>query len=267
MQTASFFPFSTALIAAFAAWPAWAVPALDRDSAARLERLRDDPQAAGDLIYHGAVFALHEPQGAQLYSYERRLKAVGPLLESSHITREPDGEVPIVESARFTPRYELQRFDAINRQAGYSGSVVMGAPGQLHYTLRRGDVVSTATETVNEPVVSGPSLHGYIAQQWQRLLAGERVNVRLIVLEKMQSYRFEIAHVPASQPGRAAFSLRPTHWLLRLAIAPLTVEFETGSRDVARYSGRVPPMRQLDHNKFEPLDARVEYTMHARAYR
>jgi hypothetical protein len=48
-------------------------------------------------------------------------------------------------------------------------------------------------------------------------------------------------------------------------VDPLRVEFDSSSRNVVRYVGRVPPMQRMD-GKLSALDARVDYTMHARAY-
>ena len=54
--------------------------------------------------------------------------------------------------------------------------------------------------------------------------------------------------------------------MIRLFVAPLTVVFNSTTRNVVRYEGRVPPMLQVD-GKLKALDARVDYTMHAASYR
>jgi hypothetical protein len=64
---------------------------------------------------------------------------------------------------------------------------------------------------------------------------------------------------------RRSFSVTPSRWLVRLAIAPLAVTFDSATRSVVRYEGRVPPMRD-DGGRLRTLDARVEYVMAAAAY-
>ena len=51
-----------------------------------------------------------------------------------------------------------------------------------------------------------------------------------------------------------------------MLVAPLTVSFDTTSRNVIRYEGRVPPLQPVA-GKLQPLDARVDYTMAVAAYR
>ncbi len=166
----------------------------------------------------------------------------------------------------FGPGYALQRFDATNRQLGYSGSVVLSNDGRrLDYRLLRDGVVTTAAEDVSDPVVSGPSLHGFILQHWDALARGDRLPVRMIVMAKTQTYGFEIRRAD-TKAGRTSFSITPSDWLVRLALMPLTVTFDSATRNVVRYEGRVPPMRGVD-GKLKALDARVEYTMAAAAYR
>lgn len=64
----------------------------------------------------------------------------------------------------------------------------------------------------------------------------------------------------------ATFSVTPSNLLLRLAIAPLSITFDTATRHVVRYEGREPPMQSAG-GTLRALDARVAYAMGAPAYR
>ncbi len=187
------------------------------------------------------------------------------MLTSSHITRDEAGDVVVVESARFTESYDLLRFEVTNQQAGYSGSVTVTDGRHLDFLLNEGGRITTATERVTDPVVTGPSLHGFILQHWEHLSAGHRLPVRMIVMAKMETYGFKIRQVEAVA-GRTAFAITPTSLLVRVAVNPLRVEFDASSRHVVRYQGRVPPMQRVA-GTFKPLDADVQYTMRAATYR
>jgi hypothetical protein len=227
--------------------------------------------AAGALIYEGRV---HAPDAAAsappLYTYERRI-AVGDdgLLDAAHITRDAQGATLIVEAARVTPAYALRRFEADNRQQRYRGTVTVSDDGRrLHYELLRDNGTRTrADERIDAPAVSGPSLHGFILQHWDALAAGAKLPVRMVVLDKTTSYGFTIRrHQAADAEGRRAFSVTPSNWLLRFAIAPLVVTFDERTRQVVRYDGRVPPQRIVEGRALA-FDARVDYRAHAPAYR
>jgi hypothetical protein len=165
-----------------------------------------------------------------------------------------------------SPGYVLRRFDADNRQQGYRGSVTVSADGhRLDFELLRDGIVRRASRSAADPVVAGPSLHGFMLQRWDRLAAGERFDVRLIVLARLTTYGFCI-RLRSQRDGRVVFSATPTNWLVRLAVAPLQVVFDARTRQLLRYQGRVPPLLRVG-GKAREFDARVDYTMAASAYR
>ncbi len=257
---------SFAWLTALLALPGASHAELEPNAAARLAALHQTPQAAGALVYRGAVFELGRPQGAALFNYERRVAATEAGLTASHITHNLQRDTIIVETAQFSPAYDLQRFDAINQQQGYSGTVRVSPDGrQLAFSLNDNGKLSTATEDVSEPVVSGPSLHGFIAARWEALATGRPMAVRMIVLAKKQTYGFEIRQ-EAQANGQTSFVIAPSSLLVRMAIAPLRVVFDNATRNLVRYEGRVPPMQALD-GRLKDLDARVDYTMVAARYR
>jgi len=114
-------------------------------------------------------------------------------------------------------------------------------------------------------VLAGPSLHGFILAHWDALAAGKDLPVRMIVMAKKETCGFTIRQ-SAQRDGRTGFSVTPSSLLVRLAVAPLRVEFDSNTRRLLRYEGRVPP-RQNVGGKLEDLDARVEYTMVMANYR
>lgn len=257
---------ATAAFAALTAATAAGSAQLDAAGAARLESLRVSPESAGALIYRGLVFAQGGTAAAPLFSYERRVAHTSSGLSSAHVTRDPSGDVIIAEQARFTSGYALQRFDATNKQVGYSGSVVLSNGGRhLEYRLNENGKISTASEDVTDPVVSGPSLHGFILQHWDALAQGGSIPVRMIVMTSKETFGFRIRRLVQAE-GRTSFSMTPSHPLVRLAVAPLIVTFDSTTRNVLRYEGRVPPM-QVQGGKLRSLDARVDYTMNVMAYR
>ncbi len=54
------------------------------------------------------------------------------------------------------------------------------------------------------------------------------------------------------------FAVTPSSVFVRLAVPPLRVVYDTASRQIVRYEGRVPPMQVLN-GRLQDLDARVEY--------
>jgi len=219
------------------------------------------------LIYRGDTFAQQAaPNMAPLYQYERRVGATATGLSAAHVTRNPKGELLITETAQYAPDYALQRFEVANKQGGFNGTVELSAGGHhLEYRLNENGKLSTAQEDVRDPVVSGPTLFGFVLKNWDALQAGSTIPVRMLVLREKTTYGFDI-RFEKQAGGQTAFTVTPSSFLIRLALAPLRVTFDTANKTVVRYEGRVPPM-DVTSGKPKDLDARVEYTMVTAGYR
>lgn len=233
----------------------------------RLTAYSQAPDATGELVYLGATYTQRSTVAqTPLYRYERRVAAMPKGAVATHATSDARGQLIIVESAVYSPAYELQRFDVVNVQSGYSGSAVVSNNGRhVEYRLIDSGKVSTSSDDVDEPIVTGPSMFGFILSQWDALMAGKSVPVRMLVLKEKTTYGFDVRLEKQAQ-GQTAFSITPSSFIVRMAIAPLRVTFDTANKTAVRYEGRVPPMEIVD-GKAKDLDARVEYTSIAPRYR
>lgn len=239
---------------------------LAADDLARLAAHQREPQALGELVCTGQVYALGSAGAPPLFRYERRVLPQAGGLLASHVTADPGGQVLIVEQALVDGGYGLQHFEMLNRQSGQRGSVQVSDGGRrLDYRLHGPGGTRSATEAVTEPVVSGPSLHGFVHARWAELVQGQVLRVRFVVPAELRSYAFDIA-LAAEREGLTSFSVTPARWWVRLALAPLSVHFVTGTRQLVRYEGRVPPA-VLREGRWRALDARVDYTLALPQYR
>ncbi len=233
---------------------------------AQISELQQVPDRAGSLVYEGTVFGLNRTGTEPLFKYERRVARTASGHAASHMTSDPSGAVIIVESAEASSDYALQRFDAVNLQTGQAGSVTVSNNGRrLDYHLDDNGRVSTASEDISAPAVSGPQLFGFILKNWDVLKAGNKVPVRMIVLKDLTTYGFDI-RFEKQDLGTTMFSVTPSSFFVRMAISPMHLTFDTQRKSVLHYEGRVPPMEMIA-DKLKDLDARVEYKSNEFAYR
>jgi hypothetical protein len=236
---------------------------------ANLAALQTSPETAGALVYRGNTFTQRTPAGPPLFTYERRVMTKPTGLSASHITSDAAGRIIIVESAVTSNNYETLRFEVTNQQAGFSGTVQISNNGRhLEYELNDNGKHSTASEDVTDPVVTGPSLFGFIIKNWDPLLSGASVPVRMLVLRQKTTYGFDLKVEQVDQlgKGQVAFTITPSHFLIRMAIAPMRVVFDASTRTPIQYKGRVPPMENVS-GKLKDLDAQVDYVSISAAYR
>ena len=230
--------------------------------------------SSGTLVYRGKTFAKDETAGEPLYRYERRVVAQSNRIIASHVTTDPAGRIVVVEAAALSDDYGLKRLEVNHPQQGFSGHVQTSDDGSsLVYELNQNGRVSTKTEMIAGPVVSGPSLFGFALKHRERLSAGAVIPVRMVVLKDKTTYGFDLRMEPqvSVQPqqqthDRWVFTLTPSSFFVRLAVAPLRIEFDSRSASPVSYSGLVPPMRRRGE-QLVSLDARVEYTAESATYR
>ncbi|MGQ0709945.1 MAG: hypothetical protein ACT4NV_09385 [Rhodoferax sp.] len=240
--------------------------ALDAPAQVRLQALGAAPSLAGELIYQGRTFALDASGPEPLFHYERRVLVTPLALIATHLTREPTQRLVIAEEAQYSPGYRLQRFSAYNLQLGYSGVAQLSPDGRrVRYSVNDKGVASTAEESIEHPAVSGPSLFGFILAHAAELATGRTVPVRFIVLKDKRSYGLDIRQESAT-PEQVVYSISASQWWLRPFLASMRLVVDADRRSIVRYEGRVPPMRTVT-GTLADLDARVEYTPVAAAYR
>lgn len=234
-----------------------APPALAPSDLDALGAARDD----GQLVYRGTVYPPGADQAA--FVYARHVGSQGEDVISSHVTFRPDGEPVVLHRAHHTHDYALLRFEAIERQAGVSGTVTIEGERAV-LSKRSGTRKIVRRERVTEPVVVGPTLFGMILRRWDELSRDQPVTVRFAVLARARTYGFTLRRIHADA-AHTVIQLRADRPLVRVSVPSMTITFETQTRKVVRYEGRVPPLHETDQG-LRPLDARVEYEFVADEY-
>jgi hypothetical protein len=219
----------------------------------------------GESIYFGQVFPLGEAAAQPTFVYERRVASRGNGVVSSHVTRTPQGSVALAEEALHDARYALARYELFTNQRGQRGSIRMQGD-DVYFHLVEGTREQNAVEHHSGvPVLVGPTLVGYVVQHLPALRSGQRLDVRLAVLDRLETLGFELESVPAPS-GETQVRMRPSSLLVRLAVSPVLFSFETTSGKLLRLEGPVPTKLPTTAG-LQDFDARVEYRFVASTYR
>jgi hypothetical protein len=219
----------------------------------------------GEGIYFGEVFPKDGAASQPTFVYERRVAARGRSWVSSHVTRRPRGEVALAEEAVHDSRYALARYDLFTNQRGQRGSIQV-QNGNVYFRLVEGAREETAVEDQPDlPVLVGPTLVGYVVQHLPALRTGQRLGVRLALLERLETLGFELESVPAPR-GQTRVRMRPSSLLVRLAVNPVIFSFDTATSKLLRLEGPVPTKLPTPAG-LQDFDARVEYRFVAPRYR
>lgn len=255
--------FSLAFLAALGVGCATGPAPLAGAATTELDRLQHSPEIAGELVYEGAVRRI-DGDPAQLFAYQRRVRDLGDLKEATHVTRAPDGVLMSI-SSKYTADYAMVEHAQIDRQTGMVGRARMLDTNHLELERTKGDRVRRRVETVDAPVVTGATLFGWTLAHWDELVAGHTLEVRFVAVDDLRTYAFEL-RVAASDATTTVISMRAKQAIVRAALPPMRMVFDTATRKVLRYEGRVPPKIAKGH-ALRPLDARVDYAYASATYR
>jgi hypothetical protein len=132
---------------------------------------------------------------------------------------------------------------------------------RVAFESTRGGRTRRRVERVDAPVVVGPTLFGWALAHWDALLRGEAQTLRFAAIDVGRTYGFRLA-LAEHDASTTVLSFTATSAIVRAAVPPMRLVFDTKTRKILRYEGRVPPML-ADGRGLSPLDARVEYTFTA----
>jgi len=223
------------------------------------DTLKKTSELAGILIYEGSVFSVGE--ATHLFVYERRVKSIPNGFAATHITRDLGHNVILAQTANYTPNYQLHSFEYTNWQANYRATLQI-KDSQLFFQLTdKMGHISVNVEKLNESIVVGPTLFGFIREHWNDFSKGSPISVRFAAPELKQTFGFEIRKIQDTA-SLTRFEMKPTNWILRLAMNPFIFDFDPKNQSIITYTGRVPPMRTID-GKLKEFEARVTYVHHA----
>lgn len=217
----------------------------------------------GDTVYFGSSFALKGASSEPTFIYERRVEGTD---YSTHITREPTGDIAVIEGAAHSAAYALSEYTLYVNQLGQTGSVSVSEDRATFTLIDAEGEKHTRVEKLEAPIVVGPTLVGFLFTHLDALRAKQTIPVRFAVLDRLETIGFELSAVDSAEATQTRIEMRPTGFLYRIAVAPLFFTFETSTGKLIRMEGRIPPKTKQE-GRWADFDARVEYRFVADAYR
>lgn len=210
--------------------------------------------------YWGDVRPRGEVVGTKpVYQYERRVDASG--LRASHVTRDADGGLAVVQTANWGSDGQLREFVSASAQTGVIGRAHVSEDGVMLVELERDGRVRRRREVNKDPVVVGPTLFAFARDRLGALRAGETVPLRFVVPDRGRSYGFELVAEQGTgtrdDVGATVVVMRAQSRLLRRAIPDMLIVFDDATLKVRRYEGAVPPVDPKRQSR--ALEARVDY--------
>ncbi len=196
-----------------------------------------------------------------MFRYTRDSRVDGDSWTSVHTSHNArTGQFVVAQAAEHDASYTLHRYVEDHQQIGMRSEVVAHGASTLTYTTHAGSRVRHRTERLRAPAVTGPTLFGFVRTHWEQLQSGQPMPVQFVVAERRRSYGFSL-RMTESLNETTVVTMRANSPLLRLSVPTMRMTFDSNSRTIIRYEGRIPPRWEG-----RSVDARVEYE-HVAPYR
>ena len=172
-------------------------------------------------------------------------------------TLEHDEKRGIWTSVYTTPSGEVNTEDKVlwegdqlgsysyTRHKVHESAAVLRTGETLRYTRTIDGETREAVGNGGDDFTVGPTVFRYVERHWQELTGGAVLHTDYGVLEKLRSYRFELARDlrhPANGPDQVVIRMRASNPLIRLFIGPIHMVFSADGKRFRAMIGRSLPV-------------------------
>lgn len=220
----------------------------------------EEPQ----LVMTGMVHEIGSSFGKTVARYElRKLVAPDGGYTSFHRFVDPaSGKTLVEERLRVGPDGKAIEFHQDHLQIGAKGALrIQGS--QLEFGWETPGKTKQESETTDEDVLVPPMLPDKIRANWDPLMNGKTVKVRLGVLDRTETVGFKLDKNEESEfQGKPSvtFRFKPTSFVIQAIVNPVMLTFDRQTRTLLRVVGRMPIKRAEAGGKFKDFDGDTLYT-------
>ncbi|HET6725971.1 MAG TPA: hypothetical protein VFH85_08200 [Gammaproteobacteria bacterium] len=226
------------------------------------------PPASDNLYPHandvlvGHIYSKGKP-GEQklLFNFHRKATRDDSTLHVVRTYTYPDGRVAAVEKATYKDG-QLAGYEMDEKQTGDHGSLKIdgdayAGKGTVHFSYTHNGDTDTDSEQLSGPTVINETITAYIDKHWNELMDGKTVNIRYLVIPRLETVGFSLSKVgEANWSGRQVVNIKmdPSSFFIGLLVDPVYFTFDKNTGEFIQYTGRTTPMIKQG-NDWKPLDA------------
>jgi hypothetical protein len=196
-----------------------------------------------------------------LFQFVRTNKENGDGTRQSRMVYSyPNGEVAVIEEAKFDATGGLLYFERQQNQIGEKGHIRVGSEIQFSYT-RSGQDEKTDSEALAPNFLVGPMITAFVQKRWDQILSGDIIATRFGVLERLETVGFDYQKVREEKSGGTdiiVVRMKPSSFIIAALVDPLYFSFRKSDKRLLSIRGRVIP-KIKEGGKFVDLDAELVF--------
>ncbi|HHT9130114.1 MAG TPA: hypothetical protein ACFYEC_04520 [Candidatus Brocadiaceae bacterium] len=159
----------------------------------------------------------------------------------------------------------LQKLDLVHKQIEQSGSLAVNG-NTLTFSYTKEGKPKTSDETLDGILITTDQIYGFLNNNWDKLMKGETLNIRLPVLDRLETVGFKFfQEKEADVDGikTIVIKMKPSSFVIAALVDPVMFYFHpTDQRPdghkLIEIVGRTVPKRK-DGDKWEDLDVIMKF--------
>lgn len=200
--------------------------------------------------------------------YHVESKKEGELIHNSAVFSAPEGPQVIEDSWERNGRVQKARVE--NRALGKVSELEV-KDGKVFYkvTMAEDGSVKTSEDDYEDNLVVSSTIMSYIRPYTDRLAAGEKVKLKVAVLDRRESYTFYIQKEKFEKNAKGedilVLKMSPGSIFVSALVDPMYFYTNPKTGEMFAFEGR-SALRRKEGNKYKELDVRAAYEYKVNAY-
>ncbi len=213
----------------------------------------------------GDIYDKYEPENPEvLFTQERIVKKDrrdGFFVEKTF--KDSNGEVVVLETFVYKNGRVIKMELSQSQLKASGGFEVKDGKVHLHYT--KNGKTKTDSENWVENFVSSDEIGGYLIKNWEALMEGDSIKIRLPVVDRLETVGFKffkIGERPIGGKDHILVKMKPSSFIIAALVDPLVFTIEkNGRRRILEVDGRTAPKVKKE-NSWKDLDAILKIHSH-----
>lgn len=178
--------------------------------------------------------------------------------------RDTAGEIAVIErtvTERIDGKEKLISYQQEQKQLGAIGKIDL-VGDKVNFTYTKDGKTKEGSEPFGPAFVVGPTLVPHMRGQWDRIVAGERVKVRLGVVDRLDTVGFSLTKDSEREVAGQKIivvKLRATSAIIAMAVDPLYFAMKADGSELVELDGR-SVVKEKKGDSFKDFSAHVVYT-------
>lgn len=210
--------------------------------------------AAEKLIYTGEIF--DKSGKTKVFTYERYQDVQGDKVLDRAVYKNMDGEVQTEEKME-SVKGELVRYDMDQKQLKQKAWIEVDDKNitfNLKKWRKRNYPISTKRKS---NFIMGLQIVDFVVKHWDEFKKGKEQEISLGVWHRQEAIRFDLSN-DKMENGKMVIKMNPSSMFIRAVVDPIYFTFDTKTKELVEYSGRVVPKEKRNKGYYD-YDGLVRY--------